>query len=453
MIIYVKLKNFKSFGEIEFDFRKTMKKTKKFVAIYGENGSGKTNFIESIRLLVINIVAYRNYCNLPQLKKNISENFELNIENSFEYIKNLMQQVQGCDFNAELSNSRMKECSEPTELEYGFRYTGSDGLEHDAVYKISFTDRIISENLRCWTGKQNGNMFSINGDKSGNIGCKFNSNMIKNRFLYSEIHETIQQFWGKFSLLSILFNVVSSKNKKYSEDNLSVHLTDFLHEIKSINVVIKGISTQMYYQSGSSGMLLKLDSGSISENEFENLIRSEKILCQILTQTYSDIKFAEYEIIRSDDGYIKYKLILDKMIAGKVRRIAIDEESFGTIRLLEVLAPLVSSLNGMTVFIDEIDTGIHDLLCRNIIDSVRKNITGQLIITTHNTALLKYIDPYEAYIIDVDYEGNKEAICISDFGLQKTHNLCDMYMSGKLGGVPVMDYVDTDAVVEIMSTI
>ena len=189
-------------------------------------------------------------------------------------------------------------------------------------------------------------------------------------------------------------------------------------------------------------MLLELRKGRIPENELENLIRSEKVICHILTQTYSDIKFVEYEIIKTDDGYIDYTLILDKMIAGKVRRIAINEESSGTDQLLRILAPLVSSMNGMTVFIDEIDTGIHDLLCRNIIDTFRKNITGQLIITTHNTALLKYLDPCEAYIIDVDYEGNKEAICLSDFGLQKPHNLCDMYMSGKLGGIPIMDSIE-----------
>ncbi len=239
-------------------------------------------------------------------------------------------------------------------------------------------------------------MFNVKSDENGNISCKFNRNMIKNKVLYDEIKETIQQFWGKFSLLSILFNIVAFKNKKYSNDNCSIHLIDFLHAITAINVMSKGISTQIYYQNGSSGMLFELNKGNIPESELDNLIRSEKVLCQLLTQTYSDIKFAEYEITRIDDRYIEYTLMLDKMIAGKVRRISIDEESFGTNQLLQVLAPLISSLNGMTVFIDEIDTGIHNILCRNIIDAIRENITGQLIITTHNTALLKYLDPCKA---------------------------------------------------------
>ena len=451
MVTFVKLRNFKSFGKIEFDLKKTMKKAKNFVAIYGENGSGKTNFIESIRLLVINIMAYMNYCNLPQFRENISKNSELNKKISLEDIKNLIKQIQGNDFNEELKNSRMRDCNEPTELEYGFRYIGNDEKEHDAVYKISFIDHIISEELRCWTGKQSGIMFNVKSDENGNISCKFNRNMIKNKVLYDEIKEIIQQFWGKFSLLSILFNIVASKNKKYSNDNCSIHLIDFLHAITAINVMSKGISTQTYYQHGISGMLFELNKGNIPESELDNLIRSEKVLCQLLTQTYSDIKFVEYEITRIDDRYIEYTLMLDKMIAGKVRRISIDEESFGTNQLLQVLAPLISSLNGMTVFIDEIDTGIHDILCRNIIDAIRENITGQLIITTHHTAPLKYLDPCEAYIIDIDCEGNKEAVCLSQFGLQKVHNPSDMYMSGKFGGVPIMDPIDTDMVIEAIN--
>lgn len=451
MVTFVKLKNFKSFGNIEFDLKKTRIKVKNFAAIYGENGSGKTNFIESIHLLITNIMAYKNYCDLPKMREDISKNLELNKKISLEDIKKFTKQIQGNDFNEELQKSRMRDCNEPTELEYGFRYIGNDEKEHDAVYKISFIDHIISEELRCWTGKQSGVMFNVKGDENGNISYKFNHDMIKNKILDDEIKETIQQFWGKFSLLSILFNIVVSKNKKYSNDNCSAHLINFLYAITTINVTSKGISTQTYYKKGSSGMLFNLNKGNIPENELDNLIRSEKVLCQLLTQTYSDIKFVEYEITRFDDRYIRYTLMIDKMIAGKVRRISIDEESFGTNQLLQGLAPLISSLNGMTVFIDEIDTGIHDILCRNIIDAIRENITGQLIITTHNTALLKYLDPCEVYIIDIDCEGNKEAVCLSQFGLQKTHNPSDMYMSGKFGGVPIMDPIDTDMVIEAIN--
>ena len=51
MFTYVRLKNFLSFGDATFNFKRTAKKAKPFVAIYGENGSGKTSVLEAIYIL------------------------------------------------------------------------------------------------------------------------------------------------------------------------------------------------------------------------------------------------------------------------------------------------------------------------------------------------------------------------------------------------------------------
>ena len=48
--------------------------------------------------------------------------------------------------------------------------------------------------------------------------------------------------------------------------------------------------------------------------------------------------------------------------------------------------------------IDEIDNGIHDVLMKNIIMSIKDEITGQLIITTHNTLLLEVLPKENIYI-------------------------------------------------------
>lgn len=45
MITYVKMHNFMSFKDVLFDFRNGRKGAKKFISIYGENGSGKSNFV------------------------------------------------------------------------------------------------------------------------------------------------------------------------------------------------------------------------------------------------------------------------------------------------------------------------------------------------------------------------------------------------------------------------
>ena len=48
MFTYIKMKNFMSFKDVMFDFKNGSKGAKKFISIYGENGSGKSNFVTCI---------------------------------------------------------------------------------------------------------------------------------------------------------------------------------------------------------------------------------------------------------------------------------------------------------------------------------------------------------------------------------------------------------------------
>ena len=66
MFTYIELVNFKSFGKIKFDFKKNKNELKKFIAIYGENGSVKSNFFFSIELLSKLMV---NFMQKDELKK------------------------------------------------------------------------------------------------------------------------------------------------------------------------------------------------------------------------------------------------------------------------------------------------------------------------------------------------------------------------------------------------
>ena len=51
MFTYIKAKNFKSLKNIEFNLKRTKNITNDFIAIYGENGSGKTNLVELFKFL------------------------------------------------------------------------------------------------------------------------------------------------------------------------------------------------------------------------------------------------------------------------------------------------------------------------------------------------------------------------------------------------------------------
>ena len=51
MFTKIKLKNFRSFGEIEFDLTSKSGTPKNFAVIFGENGAGKSNLISAFGFL------------------------------------------------------------------------------------------------------------------------------------------------------------------------------------------------------------------------------------------------------------------------------------------------------------------------------------------------------------------------------------------------------------------
>lgn len=195
-------------------------------------------------------------------------------------------------------------------------------------------------------------------------------------------------------------------------------------------------------------MLRDLREGKIKKNKEDLLDRSERIIRDFFTQAYSDIKDVYYDR-KIDNDVILYKLYVRKMIGGKIRTLSFDNESAGTQHIIDIIRSLLGAFCGVTVVYDEIDDGIHDLLLKNVLESMIDDITGQLIITTHNTYMLESIDIKSVYLINVDYHGNKEVKCLDKYPrIQGTNNPRIMYLKGLFGGVPIVDILDYDTILQ-----
>ena len=136
-----------------------------------------------------------------------------------------------------------------------------------------------------------------------------------------------------------------------------------------------------------------------------------------------------------------------KLIYGQIVDIAAESESTGTLHLLDILPFLLMGVKGRTVVIDELDTGIHDLLVNSILSNVLDSIRGQLIITTHNTMLLETkIDPSCIYTFYVDKDAKKslESIMAYEDRAHPNLNYRNRYLKGMYGGVPMVQDIDFD---------
>jgi len=195
-------------------------------------------------------------------------------------------------------------------------------------------------------------------------------------------------------------------------------------------------------------VLRDLREGKIKKDKEDLLDRSERIIRDFFTQAYSDIKDVYYDR-KIDSDVILYKLFVRKMIGGKIRTLSFDNESAGTQHIIDIIRSLLGAFCGVTVVYDEIDDGIHDLLLKNVLESMIDDITGQLIITTHNTYMLESIDIKSVYLINVDYQGNKEVKCLDKYPrIQGTNNPRIMYLKGLFGGVPIVDILDYDTILQ-----
>ena len=435
MITYVELKNFKSFKNTRFDFRKGKKSYKKFVAIYGENGSGKSNFVDSLSFLRLSLESF-HMVDPEQLQQ---------IQKTAPLPDKLVAALTKSDlmsFRKVMANHRMIACTEPTTIELGFVFNN-----HAGYYLLSFEEGVVGEKLYYFTGKQSGVMFDLS-IKDGQISTSFCGSFFNTREAERELKTLIDQYWGKHSLLSILHNERERKNIEYINKSYLPNVFEPINMILFLTAKhsmgsLKAQNANVNYK----GVIDNPMEGFIASAHEQALDQTERILNGFFTQAYSDIKQVFYQ--KNPEGpNLHYRLFVQKMIGGQIRSINFLEESEGTKRILFMINDLLGACQGGTIALDEIDTGVHDLLLKTMLESIDDWIDGQLIITTHNTYLLETLRPQSIYVINVDYLGNKEVHCLDEYDIHGTNNVRTMYIKGLFGGVPVVDEIEYGEIVE-----
>lgn len=435
MFTYVKLKNFMSFKDTIFDFKNGSKGAKKFVSIYGENGSGKSNFVTSIDLLRKSIESFWITAKAEQI---------LNLVREKKVSEEILEVLSDMDLYNYEENCRMIDCDEATTIEYGIQLNGYEGY-----YTISFKERYLYEKLYYFTGKQRGILYEIDYTTE-NPQINLHNNLFKNKKIEAELRDEIIKYWGKHTVLSILNKERNEKNEEYIKDSYSDYVFDVIDMLQDTTVHCKKSSSlgSQINSAKPTNVLINLKDGNINKDNEELLNRSERIIYDFFTQAYADIKDVYYER-KTEENSIEYKLYVEKMIGGEIRKVPFSKESAGTQHIIDIIRLLLGAFCGVTVVYDEIDNGIHDLLLKNVLESMIDDITGQLIITTHNTYMLETIDIKSVYVINVDYKGNKEVKCLDKYPrIQGTNNPRIMYLKGLFGGVPVVDTLYYDMILQ-----
>ncbi len=276
---------------------------------------------------------------------------------------------------------------------------------------------------------------------------KINDKIFVDKDYAKEFRELLIKYQGKHSFLSIILFEIEEKAEGYVENKISDKLYDVLGAFLTMSIKVKAGNKGERGKIGISHEILgKLEKGEIASSEESELNKAEEMMNEFFTLVYSDIKEAYYKKEYKGDR-IEYELMFKKLIYGKAVDIGIEYESTGTLHLLDLLPYLLMGIEGRTVVIDELDTGIHDLLVNNILCNVLDSMKGQLIITTHNTTLLETdLDPAYIYTFVVDSDANKKLTPIMSYEDRAHPNLNyrNRYLKGMYGGIPISRDINFD---------
>ena len=439
MFTYLKLKNYKSLINFEVDLTKKENSPKKLISIYGENGIGKSNFVDSFYTLK-RIVSTRT---INEKIRILTEKQKELQTDDFDKALYFFGQLGSIIKNGFFSNSIdiINECKtidskDNMIIEVGFKIKSKSG-----VYCIETDDTdIISEKLDFTLNKNKVNFFEMTKKEK-----YLNESVFIDHEYKKEILSIIEKYWGKHSLLSLIAYEIEDKKENYVKKKIFNGMFEVINFFSSLSILSRN-KMEVFKDIEEE----KLFYGTLALNEEKRLINIENVINTFFTALFSDIKQAYYKK-KIDNDKINYVLCFKKNIYNKLIDIEYNRESTGTKNILKILPYLISAAKGKTVIIDEIDNGVHDLLMLKILENLSENLKGQLIITTHNTLLLEeeFIKD-SIYIFKVDENANKKLLALNKFEGRVHPNLSirKRYLKGLYGGIPFPMDIDFNELIE-----
>lgn len=437
MFTEIHLENYKSFSEITMDLTQKNGAPKNLVLLYGENGAGKSNLAAAFFTLAetIRTMDIRDFLqDIMAQDRRIAENEQL--------LKMLRSQLR--DMEAIIQDARAIGAAGNLVLDFSFVIANKKGR-----YLLEMDDRnLVHEKLEYTLEKNRGVYFDITpGD------FKVNEKIFTDKSFLHDIQENLAKFWGKHSLLAILQHEKGDKIRRYLDEAISRPFRHLLEDFLQISCRVKCPGAP---ERGIVGLthpiLSQLTKGTLRPDRTQELERAEAMLDRILPQINRDIQNVYYQREKRENG-ISYELYTSQMISGRLCDIPFQLESTGTQSLLELLPFFLAAAAGAVVVIDELDTGIHDACVRDLLLSIQSELTGQMIVTTHNTLLMDSdLSVGAFFVIQKQENGVRHIDCITETvsRVHPNHNVQNRYLRGDYGGIPAHMNVSLHDLLQIL---
>jgi AAA15 family ATPase/GTPase len=391
----------------------------KQVAIYGANGSGKSNFIKAISFL-----------------------------REFVTQEKFIQSIDLDDYIFQLSKEKLQTISFEIEFSHNDKYY---------IYSVDISKKEVAEKLSIsGLGKlEDGLIFERNGNTLNSsylqnensakqlLELRSNSSIISlNKNYPVIINSDIDSVYDWFSKQLEIITISSQIPALIGIMSQQPQLLKFANEVfENIGIGIKSVEIK---ESNFDKWTANPKNANFLKQVIEKNPQKDNFGVSQLENNRNVLNFQVQKGIRTVQEFV-FDQLGQSEYHGKMN---ILSQSDGTVRLLTLIPAFYEAMfQNKTVVIDEIDNSIHPNLMFELIRFYANNKSnGQLIFTTHTTKLLnqqELVRPDEIWLTEKS-EGNTKMFSLNDFKLHNTLNIENGYLDGRYGAVPIMEELNVE---------
>lgn len=392
-------------------------------AIYGANGSGKSNLIKSISLLETLVEDGKLENDFEDIKFKLNDdNKEIPISLGIEFYSNSKIFYYTITFNnGQILNEYLAESKKDNDILIFER-----SIENN-VQKINFFESYLNN-------EKNKLFVEVLEEKL------LQKNELLISFLNSKYPDEFEDVKTAFNWFDETLVII----KPDAKPGGIAHILDTNEELKLFaNNLIPSLNT------GISKIEIQKEKvedffGNIDKKKMKNITDSvKKDLDTLSVLTHTETGEEATLVYENDEVFVKRLVTSHLNNKGNNIEFYVGMESDGTKRLIDYIPALNGILNEDKVYIiDEIERSIHPITIKEIITkiSLDKSAKGQLIFSTHESCLLdlEILRSDEIWFAQKDVDGSSKLYSLSDFNIHHTANIENGYLNGRYGGIPFL---------------
>lgn len=352
-----------------FDIRKYNVK-----GLYGMNGAGKSGIVTSVRILK-GILMDDNYLSNPLVQKHLDELVNKKLEKiDFDVDYLFILEEKPLLFNYKLSIGKDKVGRYSVIWE---ELTVKKATSHNAAATVVF--RIENGNLVSLYLDDDKKVLLIERTKNLLSSASFASVLFLKIDLY--MHEIMNEQWVLDMLSLLLFGQslfvyldIKDDHMNYVINNIFKHMDDLENE--------ENLESLIHYRARLENMhpfILSERSMSIKKKDYEMFEKKVQQLTLFIQIFKDDLRGIEIDRREDRDTFI-CNLILNYDDYS----INAEFESTGIKKLIKLFTYFQKMVEGNIVFIDELDSNLHDVYLCALLEYLMTYGDGQLCFTTHN---------------------------------------------------------------------